>query len=66
MYESYLKALLEPLGVYDLRAGSINGAELAALGAGLDTVHEQLETAERGLRYEEFERSKEVLLCREE
>ena len=26
----------------------------------------ELETAERGLRYEEFERSKEVLLCREE
>ena len=31
MYESYLTNLLRPLGVYDLRAGSVNGAELSAL-----------------------------------
>ena len=47
MYESYLTNLLRPLGVYDLQAGSVNGAELSALGAGLDAVAEQLETAER-------------------
>ena len=47
MYEAYLKALLEPLGVYDLGAGTINGAELAALGTGLDEIGTQLETAER-------------------
>ena len=46
-YCDYLKNLLRPLGVYDLRAGSVNGAELSALGAGLDAVAEQLETAER-------------------
>ena len=32
MYEDYLKALLAPLRVYDLRPGTINGAELYALG----------------------------------
>ena len=31
MYETYLRALLEPLGVYDLAEGTINHAELAAL-----------------------------------
>mgnify|MGYP005805432141 CR=1 FL=1 len=47
MYESYLKRLLRPLGVYDLREGTVNGAELSALGEGLDTVEERLEAAER-------------------
>lgn len=47
MYEEYLRALLEPLGVYDLTDGTINRAELAALGAGLDPVSRQLEIAER-------------------
>lgn len=47
MYEGYLRDLLAPLGVYDLSAGSISGAELHALGAGLDQVSEQLELAER-------------------
>ena len=47
MYEEYLRALLEPLGVYDLAAGSVNRAELAALGVGLDSISEQLEIAER-------------------
>jgi hypothetical protein len=47
MYEEYLRALLEPLGVYDLREGSINGAELAALGLSFDRIGERLETVER-------------------
>ena len=32
MYEEYLRNLLEPLGVYDLRTGTVNLAELSALG----------------------------------
>ena len=28
MYEQYLRALLAPLGVYDLNEGTVNGAEL--------------------------------------
>ena len=47
MYEGYLRALLEPLGVYDLETGTINGAELYALGAGLDAVGGRLDTVER-------------------
>lgn len=47
MYEQYLRALLAPLGVYDLRDGTINGAELYALGTGMDTVSQRLETVER-------------------
>jgi len=47
MYEGFLRALLEPLAVYDLREGTLNGAELAALGAGLDAVSARIETAER-------------------
>lgn len=47
MYEAYLRALLEPLGVYDLSEGSINGAELAALGAGLDGISGKLDLVER-------------------
>ena len=47
MYEQYLRNLLEPLKVYDLEEGSINGAELAALGLGLDAIQTQLEMAER-------------------
>ena len=47
MYETYLRALLDPLGVYNLGSGTINGAELAALGAGFDTVSAQVELTER-------------------
>ena len=47
MYEDYLKALLAPLRVYDLRPGTINGAELYALGKGFDGVSEQLDLTER-------------------
>ena len=42
-----LKALLAPLGLYDLSAGARNEAELFALGAALDGVDAALETAER-------------------
>ena len=47
MYEAYLKGLLRPLGVYDLRAGTVNGAELAALGEAMDAVSEQVALVER-------------------
>ena len=47
MYEGYLRTLLEPLGVYDMTAGTINGAELYALGGSLDAVSEMLDTVER-------------------
>ena len=47
MYETYLRALLEPLGVYDLAEGTINRAELAAMGSGMDAVSEWLDAVER-------------------
>lgn len=47
MYEAYLRMLLSPLGVYDLSEDSVSGAELHALGVGLDAAAEKLETAER-------------------
>lgn len=47
MYEEYLRALLAPLGVYRLDRDSLSGAELYALGKGLDALSERLETAER-------------------
>lgn len=47
MYEQYLQALLAPLGVYDLTDGTINGAELHALGGGLDAVSGKLDAVER-------------------
>lgn len=47
MYEQYLRSLLAPLGVYDLRTGSISGAELYALGRLLDGVSGHIETVER-------------------
>lgn len=46
-YAEFLKALLGPLGVYDLSAGTLNESALWALGAGLDQVDEALEHAER-------------------
>ena len=47
MYEEFLKALLSPLGIYRLDRESLSGAELYALGKGLDAVAERLERAER-------------------
>ena len=46
MYEEYLRALLEPLGVYRFEEGGIQTAELVALGRGLDAVASQLELTE--------------------
>ena len=42
-----LKALLAPLGLYDLSPGARNEAELFALGAALDGVDAALTAAER-------------------
>lgn len=47
MYEEYLKALLAPLGVYRLDRESLSGAELYALGKGLDAVSDRLDLVER-------------------
>ena len=47
MYEEDLKALLGPLGVYRLDRESLSGAELYALGAGLDAVAARLDRVER-------------------
>lgn len=46
-YWKYLCRLLEPLGIYDLSEDSVNGAELWALGYGLDAVSAALELEER-------------------
>jgi len=47
MYEAYLRALLGPLGIYNLSDGTINSAELAALGAGFDEIAGRLAAVER-------------------
>lgn len=47
MYEEYLKNLLAPLGVYRLDSESLSGAELHALGRGLDFVSDRLDAVER-------------------
>lgn len=47
MYERFLRDLLAPLGVYALEDGTISGGELGALGMGLDTAADRLETVER-------------------
>ena len=41
--EQRLAELLRPLGVYDLRPGTINRGELAAYGRALDGVEEELD-----------------------
>lgn len=46
-FEDYLVSLLRPLGVYDLRTGTINRGELAAYGAGLDGAEVELEDTAR-------------------
>lgn len=45
--EDYLVSLLRPLGVYDLRTGTINRGELAAYGAQLDEAGAELEHTAR-------------------
>ena len=46
-YESYLASLLRPLGVYDLRPGTVNRGELAAYGGKLDGAEAELEDTAR-------------------
>lgn len=47
MYEEYLRRLLAPLGVYRLDRDSLSGAEIYALGRGLDAVSDRLDEVER-------------------
>lgn len=47
IHEDYLAALLRPLGIYDLRAGTLNREELAAYGACLDDMEQELEVTAR-------------------
>lgn len=47
MYESYLRQLLSPLGIYDLSGKSVNGGELYALGLALDRTQQRLDVVER-------------------
>lgn len=46
-FEDYLAALLQPLGVYDLRPGAVNRGELAAYGACLDRAEAELDSTAR-------------------
>lgn len=47
IYEEHLAALLRPLGVYDLRTGTVNRGELAAYGARLDNAGVELDDTAR-------------------
>lgn len=47
MYEEYLRALLSPLGIYRLDRDSLSGAEIYALGKGLDAASDRLDQVER-------------------
>ena len=42
-YAEYLRSLLRPLGVYELSPTSYSGAQLEALGAGLDRIWDVLQ-----------------------
>ena len=46
-FEEYLAALVRPLGVYDLRRGTINRGELAAYGVELDGMERELDETQR-------------------
>ncbi|MDE7261763.1 MAG: hypothetical protein K2N78_06850 [Oscillospiraceae bacterium] len=46
-YGEHLRNLLRPLGIYDLKKGSLSGSELDALGHGLDALSERLDYVER-------------------
>lgn len=47
IHEDYLAALLRPLGVYDLREGTVNRGELGAYGKRLDDMEQELEDTAR-------------------
>ena len=46
-YSDHLRDLLRPLGVYELSPSSLSGAELEALGCGLDGLSARLDYVER-------------------
>ena len=46
-YSDYLRALLRPMDIYDLTPSSLSGAELEALGRGLDDLSQRLDYVER-------------------
>lgn len=46
-YAAYMKTLLEPLGIYTFREGSISGGEIESIGAVLDGCAAELEEGER-------------------
>lgn len=46
-YASHLRNLLQPLGIYTFREGSISGSEIESIGMLLDEVESALETAEK-------------------
>ena len=46
-YSGHLRELLRPLGVYELSPSSLSGAELEALGSGLDSLSARLDYVER-------------------
>ena len=47
IHQDYLASLLRPLGVYDLREGTVNRGELAAYGLRLDAMEAELEDTAR-------------------
>ncbi|MDE7260624.1 MAG: hypothetical protein K2N78_00960, partial [Oscillospiraceae bacterium] len=46
-YSEHLRNLLRPLGVYDLKTGSLSGSELDALGHELDALSGRLDYVEQ-------------------
>ena len=46
-YAAYLRNLLEPLGIYTFREGTVSGSEIASIGKALDGVEAVLEEGER-------------------
>lgn len=46
-YALYLKNLLQPLGIYTFRSGSISGSEIESIGAALDGVSAAVEEGGR-------------------
>ena len=67
-YEDYLKDLLEPLGIYDLRSGTASESELFAAAAELDGTAAELDRTERealaGTAEDEGLRRREALFAR--
>ena len=47
IYGDYMRRLLLPLDIYDLRSGSLSGSELDAMGLGFDGAAEQMDEVQR-------------------